>query len=104
MIGGHLVPPPRAVGDDAFGIVARRDHQPARARERGVAIVLAELRACPAHEFIDIAVIVGEQDEALDVFGRGAGVMPEPREREIGTRTEEHTSELQSLMHISYAV
>src|SRR3546814_5046153 len=66
------------------------------------------------------------------VFGRGAGVMPEPREREIGTqrveqcerlrgvalrpqavghfvadmrqRSEEHTSELQSLMRISYAV
>ena len=43
MIGGHLVPPPCAVGDQGGGIHARPvDIEPARARERGIA-ALADL-------------------------------------------------------------
>src|SRR3546814_2897303 len=37
-----------------------------------------------------------DADQAMDEYGAGLGVAP--------TRSEEHTSELQSLMRISYAV
>lgn len=75
VIGGHLVPPPRAVGDDLVDIFRPLNHDPARTRQGGEARPLAQLRCTPANEFIDIAVIVGEQHEALTMLWRGAGVV-----------------------------
>src|SRR3546814_6327953 len=42
-------------------------------------------------------------DVAPEAHGRGAGIEP-PRRHDEHARSEEHTSELQSLMRISYAV
>src|SRR3546814_10701374 len=72
-------------------------HQPGDRDEgagdaRAEALVLVELH------------MVGEHLRGLDVGGRGGGG-PEARAFECcARRSEEHTSELQSLMRISYAV
>src|SRR3546814_3547336 len=60
-----------------------------RTRKCVVAAALFQFAAGPGHEFVDIAMVVGEQHETLHMLWR---------------RSEEHTSELQSLMRISYAV
>src|SRR3546814_19251888 len=85
-IGGHLVPPPRAVGDERGRVHPRLvDIEAAGAGERCVA-ALPDLRPRPGDEFVDIAVIVGEQYVALEMLGRGAGIVAQPREAE---RSEE---------------
>ncbi len=86
VIGRHLVPPPRAVGDEFFGIVARFDHNAACARHRRIARFGTKLFACPADEFIDIAVVIGEQHITLHMFRRCAGIVPQPRQAEIGAQ------------------
>ena len=86
MVGGHLVASPGAVVDQLVGIVARPDHDVARAGQCGKAAAVTQLPCRPPNEFIDIAVIVGEQYEALRVLRRGPHVMPQPREREVGTQ------------------
>ena len=84
VIGGHLVPAPCSVGQLRAGLVGLLgQHHAARTGQRGIP-VLAELRTGPVNEFIDIAVIVREQDEALEMLGAGAGVVRQPREAEIG--------------------
>jgi len=94
MIGGHLVPPPGAVGDKRTGVDAGLvDVEPRGAGECGIA-ALSDLRRRPRHEFVDIAMIVGEQYVALEMFGRGAGVVAEAREREIGTQRVEQRERL----------
>src|SRR3546814_13992009 len=94
MIGGHLVAPPRAVGDErarvGTGLVDIETRGP---RERGVA-ALADLRPRPGDEFVDIAVIVGEQYVALEMLGRGAGIVAQPREAEIGAQRVEQRERL----------
>src|SRR3546814_10240038 len=49
-----------------------------------------------------IAVVLGLV--MVDVFKPGAGVDPVLAQQLLSERSEEHTSELQSLMRISYAV
>src|SRR3546814_5043547 len=44
------------------------------------------------------------RDHLHHLMHRPAPRMPRPRHRAFGQRSEEHTSELQSLMRISYAV
>src|SRR3546814_8066146 len=72
--------------------------------------ILPDLRPRPGDEFVDIAVIVGEQDIALKMLGRGAGIMAQAGEAEIGAKRVEQGqigrahAELQSLMRNSYAV
>src|SRR3546814_10222250 len=39
-----------------------------------------------------------------DAFTTGSSIMPQKRNPDAAERSEEHTSELQSLMRISYAV
>ena len=86
VIGRHLVPPPCGVREQRAGVIHRFvQKQPTGARQRGI-IVLPQLRPRPINEFIDIAVIVGEQDEALKILWRGAGVMCQPRQAEIGAQ------------------
>jgi hypothetical protein len=82
---------PGAVGDHPvrIGGVARNIYV-ARARQGDIAAVRGlQLRAGPPHEFVDIAMIVGEQDVALHMFGGRAGIMPEPGQREIGAGSVE---------------
>src|SRR3546814_6312446 len=45
--------------------------------------------AGPGNEFVDIAVIVGEQYVALHMFRRSAGIMFEARQREVGAQAVE---------------
>ncbi len=63
----------------------RRDHHVAGAGETVVrrAGVLHLLNR-PAHELIDVARVVGEQHKRLEVFYRGAGVVTQARQGEIG--------------------
>ncbi len=44
-------------------------------------------------------MIVGEQDEALDVLGRGAGVVAQPRQREIGPERVEQRERADRVGH-----
>ena len=83
----HLMPPPRAIGN---GILrARRavgDRQASGAGQHRVGRVTPQLGRCPSDEFIDIAVVVCEQHIALNMFRRGACVMPQPGKREISAQ------------------
>src|SRR3546814_8118915 len=70
----------------------------------------AELHEAGAGDRIDgLAGRIGDQMQVMGRHGRPpparkACAWPVPRRLMAGTRSEEHTSELQSLMRISYAV
>src|SRR3546814_10468946 len=75
-------------------IVVNGDPQPDDARALDPGIV-----EHPAHRTaIEIADMARQRE--IDLFGNARERLP----REIDERSEEHTSELQSLMRISYAV
>ena len=62
-------------------------HQPAGAGERLVRAALAlQLRAGEAHELVDVAMVVGEQQIGLHVFGGRARIVGDPRQREVGAQ------------------
>ena len=89
VIGWHLMPPPGRVRQLGAGIVGRRvEIEPARAGQRDIAF-LAQLLAGPVNKLIDIAVIVGEQHELLEMFDRGPGVVRQPGQAEIGAQPVE---------------
>ena len=79
---------PASRRDLRFGIDQfARFEQPAGDRQRAVRRVgLAQFVDRETDEFVDVADIVGEQDEMLEMLGRGAGVMLEPRQAEVGAR------------------
>ena len=86
VIGGHLLAPPLAGGDLRLGVVefaALVDR--ARDRQRGKARVLASKAVDrDGDELVDVAHIVGEQHEALEMLRRRAGVMLQPGQAEVG--------------------
>ena len=89
VIGGHLVAAPCGIGKLLARILGLfGQHHAARTRERR-ATIAAELRARPVDEFVDIAVIVREQDEALEMLGIGARIVGQPGEAEIGAQSVE---------------
>src|SRR5438045_9526279 len=56
-------------------------------------------------ELVDVADIVGEEHEMLEMLGRSAGVMPQPGEAEVRARTIEQSERARSLgPHIPYAI
>ena len=72
------------VGEIALTIGAAGD------RQAGVAAVgIAQRADREPHELVDVADIVGEQHIALEMLGRGAGIMFEPRQAEVGARRVE---------------
>ena len=92
VVGGHLVAVPGRACHQRLGLGRRmlpahgdvaRQHE---AVERAFA---HELLASPAHELIDIAVVVGEQNPALHVAPIAAGVVDEPAQREIDAQRVE---------------
>ena len=91
VIGRHLVPAPGAGGDLApRRRPGRRARRRRRDRQRGVAAVRApQLLDRQADELVDVADIVGEQHEVLEMLGRRAGVVAQPGEAEIGARPVE---------------
>ncbi len=66
------------------------DHRAARA---GQAVIvaggIAHLLGRPADELIHIARIVGEQHKRLEMLYRGAGVVAQARQREVGAQRVE---------------
>ena len=52
-------------------------------------MTVADLRAGPAHEFVDIAVVVREEDMMLDMLGRRTGIVAQPGQREIRAQSIE---------------
>ncbi len=85
MPGRHLVLFPRQIGNRflrRFGIGG--DPDSARAGKRYIwAVRIEDLTATPAHEFINVAGVVGEQHERLEVLDRCAGVVTQARQREV---------------------
>jgi len=79
-VGDHL----RRIGGFGGDIDATSPRQSGKA----VAVPL-QFRAGPTDEFIDIAMIVGEQDVALHMFGGRAGIMFQTRQRKVGAQTIE---------------
>ncbi len=78
--------PPGRVGQHVAGVRHRFLYpQSASARQPHI-LILAKLLTGPVNEFIDIAVIVGEQDEALEVLDRRAGIMRQAGQAEIGAQ------------------
>ena len=90
VIGRHLVAPPgRGVVEQPVGIVPGLDQDAARARDAGEARTFAQLLHGPADELVDIAMIVGEQDVLLEMLDRGAGIVAQAGQREIGAQRVE---------------
>jgi hypothetical protein len=96
MIGRHLVPPPHGIGDHLLRIgILPRDHQAARPGQRRIRTVrIAHLLDGPAHERVDIAMVVGEQHVALEMLWVGAAVMTEARQAEIDAQRIEQGQRL----------
>ncbi len=91
VIGRHLVPAPRTRGDLRLGVrrmlavvIAAGNGQ-----RRVRAVRPAQLVDREAHELVDVADVVGEQDEVLEMVGVGAGVVLQPRKAEVGARAVE---------------
>ena len=77
MVGRHLVAAPYAGRDLLLGVgeVAMLEFT-ARHRQAGeTAVWVAQCADREADELVDVADIVGEQHEALEMLGRSAGVM-----------------------------
>jgi hypothetical protein len=85
MVGRHLHLAPAArrnLGDRVRRVAG--DEDPARGGERFIGAVLPpQLVDRPADELVDVADIVGEQQVALRVLDRRAGIMAQPGEAEI---------------------
>ena len=88
MIGRHLVAAPLPRRDLRLGVgQLARLVQRARHRQRREARVLPPQRVdCDTDELVDVADIVGEQHELLEMLGGRAGVVAKPREAEVGAR------------------
>src|SRR3546814_7838212 len=71
--------------------------------ERRVAPSAFELMHQLAHRAVDVAIAVAQFLDAADRVDHGRMVAPTELAADLG-RSEEHTSELQSLMRSSYAV
>src|SRR3546814_4588224 len=97
------------VGDDvAAREFGRRLGEDARDVERDIAIAdhrdAGRIKRRVQRGEIGVAVIPADEGGAADHAGQvGAGYVKRPVVRSAG-RSEEHTSELQSLMRLSYAV
>ena len=83
--------------------VARVDRQPAGAGQRDKPCAI-ELPPGPIDEFIDIPVVIGEQDIALKILGPGAGVMRQPRQAEIGAQSVEQRQRHRSIADIVFGI
>ena len=91
VIGWHLVLLPGVLAQRRIrvGRLARHHHA-ARARQLVIGTVgRLQLLAGPAHELVDVAVVVGEQHIGLHVLHRRSGVVPQPRQREVGPQPVE---------------
>ncbi len=89
VVGRHLVAAPGSLVELHTGILGPAiEHHAAGAGEAGVE-TLADPLGRPVDELVDVAVVVGEQHEALEMLGRGASVMREAGEREIGAQAIE---------------
>lgn len=86
MVGRHLMIFPRQVRYRLLRIVGvGGDQRAAGARQRLIrAGWIGNLVAGPAYKLIDVTGVVGEQHKRLEVFGTGAGVVAQARQREIG--------------------
>ena len=91
VIGGHLEPPPAArrdlglgIGEIVVTVEPAGDRQPGEARAR-----FAQCGDGETNELVDVADVVGEQDVALAMLGRGPGVVTQAGEAEVGARCVE---------------
>ena len=92
VVGRHLVLAPRPGRDLRFGlgriagVVASRRAPTGRCRAVRRAAAASDRQR---DELVDVAVVVGEQDELLEVLGRRPGVVLEPGEGEVGAQAVE---------------
>ena len=98
VVSGHLETVPDDAVDKPFGLLgrmARFDHHVAGQHQTARAVARAQLFEPPAHELIDIAVIVGQQHPRLHRAPVGAGVMDEPAQRIVyASRVEQRERSL----------
>jgi len=80
MIGRHLRQPG---GPRRLGLVARADDDIAGLDEGDGAAVAGHLGPADGDELVDVALVVGQQHEFLEMLGRGAGVVVEPCHRVV---------------------
>ena len=85
MVGRHLHLAPAARGDlgDRIRRVAGDEHAAGRGQGLVGAVLAPQLLDRPADELVDVADIVGEQQIALGVLDRSAGIMAQAGEAEI---------------------
>ena len=81
MVGRHLRQVARRAGLGPAGGAGRGGEHDIARRHEAVIAVLADQRAAEADELVDVALVVGEQHEILEMLGRRAGVVVQPRER-----------------------
>ena len=91
VVGRHLVLLPGRVHDRRPGIgrVAGDDDAPGADQGLIGAGRVLKLGTGPAHELVDIAIVVGEQDVALHILDRRARVVPQAGEGEVGAQAVE---------------
>src|SRR3546814_6360085 len=91
----------RDLGGEAVG----QRHRAARLPERlgaGIGVIMEDQEIADALDLeIGLAVVFGAVGAAAGMAGQQ---FEQARDRRLDQRSEEHTSELQSLMRISYAV
>ena len=87
MIRWHLVLAPSGVVQLLLRIIDTLiDLKPTCAGKSSVAVAvtrITKLLRTPVHELVDIAVVVGEQNEILKVLNPRAGVMRQARKRVV---------------------
>ena len=89
MIGGHLRQAEGRPGRDFVKLAAPR-YVIAGFNERLVVrVAFRQQFVRHAREFVDIELVVGEQDIILEIFGRRGGVMLQPVQRIIDPRRGE---------------
>ena len=85
MIGGHLEPTPRRTINQLARILGvGTDGQGTGNRKLSIAAIRLQLLQLPIDEGIDMAVLIGEQQIALKMRHRRAGIMLQTLQREVG--------------------
>ena len=97
MVGGHLVAVPGRAGHQRLRLGGRMPAaygDVARQYEALKTAIAGKLLASPAHKLIHIAVIIGQQNPALDMAPVASRIVNQPAQGKIGTHRIEQSKRI----------